>query len=164
MDVNIGEIVQFWLCFLAPLAFMKLTRTYSRLSVTQKHSSSLQFTNPYKTILYYSAFTLTWIMSFLQTLNFHCFRWLKEKNSTWKSLTIIQVRVNALYSNALYSNSPKLKLPITRTNLRPHSSYRGGTISGTIPKPQFYLRLIMSHSFKRKKCHHFESHHKKGSH
>ena len=30
----------------------------------------------------YSAFTLTWLMSFLQTLNFHCFRWLKEKNST----------------------------------------------------------------------------------
>ena len=36
-------------------------------------------------------------MSFLQTLSFHCFRWLKEKNSTWKSLTIIQVRVNGLY-------------------------------------------------------------------
>ena len=30
----------------------------------------------------YSAFTLTWLMSFLQTLNFHCFRLLKEKNST----------------------------------------------------------------------------------
>ena len=42
------------------------------------------------------AFTLTWLMSFLQTLNFHCFRWLKEKNSTWKSLTINQVRVYAL--------------------------------------------------------------------
>ena len=47
----------------------------------------------------YSAFTLLWIMSFfLQTLNFHCFRWLKEKNSTWKSLTIIQSRVNAIYT------------------------------------------------------------------
>ena len=45
----------------------------------------------------YSAFTLTWLMSFLQTLNFYCFRWLKEKNSTWKSLTINQVRVNGLY-------------------------------------------------------------------
>ena len=44
----------------------------------------------------YSAFTLTWLMSFLQTLNFHCFRWLKEKNSTWKALTINQVRVNEL--------------------------------------------------------------------
>ena len=27
----------------------------------------------------YDAFTPTWLMSFLQTLNFHCFRLLKEK-------------------------------------------------------------------------------------
>ena len=46
----------------------------------------------------YSAFTLTWLMSFLKTLIFHCFRWLKEKNSTSKSLTINQVRVNGLYN------------------------------------------------------------------
>ena len=32
--------------------------------------------------LIYSAFTVTWLMTFLQTFNFHCFRWLKEKNST----------------------------------------------------------------------------------
>ena len=46
---------------------------------------------------FYSTFTLTWLMTFLQTLNFHCFWQLKEKNSTWKSLTINQVRVNELY-------------------------------------------------------------------
>ena len=59
----------------------------------------------------YSAFTLTWLMSFIQTtLNFHCFLWLKENNSTWKSLIIIQVRVNGLYSlnwlELLYLYSP----------------------------------------------------------
>ena len=32
--------------------------------------------------LLFSVFILTSIMSFLQTLNFHCFRWLREKNST----------------------------------------------------------------------------------
>ena len=31
---------------------------------------------------YYSPFSLTWLMTFLQTLNFHFFRRLKEKNST----------------------------------------------------------------------------------
>ena len=41
-----------------------------------------------------STFTLTWII-FLETL--YCFRWLKEKNFNCKSLTNIQVRVNALY-------------------------------------------------------------------
>ena len=41
-------------------------------------------------------------MSFLQTLNFHCFQWLKEKNSTWKSLTINQVRVNVLYGDTVF--------------------------------------------------------------
>ena len=42
---------------------------------------------------------------FLQTLNFHCLRWLKEKNST---LSIIQVRVNELYK--LKSIFPSLTL------------------------------------------------------
>ena len=55
----------------------------------------------------YSPFTLTWLMTFLQTLNFNCFRWLKEKNSTWKSLVINQVRLNGLYLASSQLPKPK---------------------------------------------------------
>ena len=93
---------------------------------------------------YYSAFTLTWLMTFLQTLNFHCFRWLKEKNSTWKPLTIIQVRVNELY---LFSSSCAFKK--RGFLLRPAWNFEANRLNlSTVPtKPS---RKVVK--FFRKKC------------
>ena len=76
------------------LSSADLRRTWDNFSFTDDNSEAWTKRKICRGI--YSPFTLTWLMFFLQTLSFHCFQWLKEKNSTWKSLMIIQVRVNAL--------------------------------------------------------------------